>query len=85
MNVISEVRKRVLNKEGKFLPGSIARLSQYLGCTRNTVKNCVRGYDENGVEWSFSDARVEKLRNVITLDLPLGRMKPGPKTPRIQK
>jgi hypothetical protein len=85
MNVISELRKRVFTPAGKFTPGSVSRIAEYLDCNRRTVRNCIIGHDESGTAWSFSAPRIKKLERMITLGIPLSRKKPGPKTPALAK
>lgn len=77
MNRVSELRKRcVVN--GKIRKGVLSRLQEILGGSRETIRKCLIG-DESGKLWSFGPEKVKKIESIITLEIPLVPIKPGPK------
>lgn len=79
MNHVAELRKRFVGKDGRFTKGSLSRLSEHLDCSRDTIKKCVFG-DEHGRKWAFGKKKLELIERIITLEIPLLPIKPGPKT-----
>jgi len=79
MNPVQELRKRVLARGGKkFVKGALSRLAEHLQCSRSTVRMYFIG-DSEGNKWTVSKKHSEILQRVITEEIPLEAIKPGPK------
>lgn len=76
MNVIKQLRRRVLLPDGRAKRGAISRLAERAGVSRTAMRNWVYGYG-----WQPGREARMRLQNALNDPLlTLAAKKPGPKT-----